>query len=138
VLQSFGIIIASYLGLLVSFYIFYKKMKNEELFCISGESCNFVVTSKYNKTLGISNEIIGMLYYGMVFLVYTALSIPSFDKTAHELVPLLDFGLLLMTGSAAFFSIYLIFIQAFVLKKWCEWCLVSATMSIIIFILVLL
>jgi uncharacterized membrane protein len=35
------------------------------------------------------------------------------------------------------FSLYLVYVQAFILRKWCVWCLVSATAATILFVIVL-
>ncbi|MEX2008266.1 MAG: vitamin K epoxide reductase family protein, partial [Candidatus Spechtbacterales bacterium] len=46
--------------------------------------------------------------------------------------PLIVLGL--AASAAAFvFSAYLTFLQAVVIRDWCSWCLISATISTIIF-----
>ena len=47
------------------------------------------------------------------------------------------FWALALTTAAFLFSLYLTFIQGFVLREWCEWCLVSAFLCAAIFILAL-
>jgi len=66
------------------------------------------------------------------------LLLPSVRDATHKTIPYLNLFVLLLTAGAAVFSTYLIFIQAFVLKKFCEWCMTLALMSILIFALVLL
>ncbi|MBI1971554.1 MAG: vitamin K epoxide reductase family protein [Candidatus Wildermuthbacteria bacterium] len=102
-------------GFAASAYIFYKTQRKEKLFCLLGGECNDVVYSKYGKAFGIPNELAGMLYY--VFLVVALfLSLESVARIAA----ILAFGA----------SVYLLLIQAFVLKKWCEWCLATAVANI--------
>jgi len=118
-------------GLAVSWLIYHKKNKNEKLVCIIGKDCDTVIHSQYSKTLGIPNEILGILYYALV----VALAILSYIGLEMIGPVPLPFFLLIIAGAAAIFSIVLIFIQAFVLKEWCEYCLVSATISIVIFVI---
>ena len=125
------ILLFALLGLVVSWYIYHKRVKNEKLVCIIGDDCDKVIKSKYGKTLGISNEITGMLYYSSVAIAVVLLYL-GFEHIGIISIPLL---LLIGGGFAAFFSTVLIFIQARIIKEWCEYCLVSSGVSIIIFIL---
>lgn len=119
------------IGLLDSWYIFYKKQKNEKLVCFVGQDCNEVVNSKYSHIYGVPNEVLGIIFYlsvlGLVGLV--ALGITEF----HEI------SLMAVIHLTAFFalllSIFLTAIQAFVLKAWCEYCLVAMFANFGIFVL---
>jgi uncharacterized membrane protein len=126
---SFGPIVFSFAGLLVAGYVFLKKKTSQPMVCPLNGECELVTTSKYSKFFGVPVELLGMLYYGLVFLTYTA----------NFLFPLLlndtiFFVMIGMSIGAFVFSVYLIFIQAFVLKKWCTWCLFSAGFSTLIFL----
>jgi uncharacterized membrane protein len=129
-LQYLGIIIAATVGFVLSIYIWRKKKQGEKLFCLIGDDCNRVVNSRYATTLGASNEIIGILYYAGIAI--------AFSLGLSGLVSFSFWWLTPITGVAALFSVYLVSVQLFILKEWCEWCLVSAITSIIIFILILL
>ena len=120
----------SLLGVIVSYYIFHKKTKKQVLVCMVGENCDDVVRSKYGKTFGLENSIGGILYYGLVLIAtlaqqYAAVAIP------HTLR-------LIVSGGAVAFSLYLTYVQFGVLKKWCEYCIVSALVTLGIFLIVLL
>lgn len=128
--QYLGIVIAATFGFSVSAYIWHKKNHSEKLVCFLGEDCNKVVYSRYSTTFGISNEVIGMLYYGGITVAYS-LAITG-------LIPFFFGWLISITGIAALFSIYLISVQLVILKEWCEWCVASAITSIIIFTLVII
>lgn len=119
------------LGFIISWYIYYKKARNENLVCLIGQDCNKVLNSKYNKTFGLPNELLGMLYYGAVVLFMLVL---LFGFNQIGFISLFVF-LIIIGGLAAVFSVILIFIQAFILKEWCEYCLASAAISILIFII---
>ncbi|MEX1064312.1 MAG: vitamin K epoxide reductase family protein [Candidatus Paceibacterota bacterium] len=118
-------------GLIVSWHIFHKKRSGQKLVCVIGEDCDKVIHSKYSKTLGISNEIIGILYYGLVASL-TVISVIGLTMIGPVSLSLF---LVIIAGAAAVFSLILIFIQAFVLREWCEYCLVSAGISIVIFVI---
>ncbi len=126
---SFGPIVFGLAGLSVAGYVFWKKKTAQPMVCPLNGECEVVTTSKYSKFLGVPVEAMGILYYGLVVLIYVL----------NVLIPWLlsDTVLFIMMGmtiGAFVFSLYLIFIQAFVLKKWCTWCLFSAGFSTFIFI----
>ncbi len=131
-LQQLGIIMAALLGFILAAYIRHKRVRKEKLICFLGEDCNKVVQSKYAETFGISNEILGMLYYGITGLYYgVGLIYPT------PIFAVASPFFLVAAGGAAVFSIYLVGVQTFILKEWCEWCLTSTGLSVIIFLLVL-
>lgn len=122
------IILAALGGFGVSFYIFYIKKNKGVLVCPTGSDCNAVVKSRYSKFLGVPLEYLGMAYYLIAASLYI-----TFIFAPALLTILLPFAIGL-TAFAFLFSLYLIFVQAFLLKQWCIWCLLSAGLSIIIFI----
>ena len=125
------LILSGLLGLAASFYIFIKKSKKEPLTCHIDKGCNVVVNSKYSRMFGVPNEVIGVLYYGAV-VALGLLTLAGAQLLSDPLFLLLFFGAAM---GSALFSLVLIFVQAFVLKSWCEYCLVSAGASIAIFLL---
>lgn len=120
------------LGLAASLYIFVKKRKKQPLVChIDHGGCNVVVNSKYSRMFGIPNEVIGILYYGGV----VALGILALAGVRLLSDPFFLLSFLVVAAGSVLFSLMLIFVQAFLLKSWCEYCLVSAVSSIAIFLL---
>ena len=120
------------IGFLLSWFIFSKKKRNKKLVCFIGKDCNKVLYSKYSKLFfGISNEALGMVYYGVVVLFAVLFFFGIEQISALSLIPFL----LIITGAASVFSIVLIYLQAFVIREWCEYCLMSAGINIVIFIL---
>lgn len=127
-LEIFTIFVAAG-GFLLSSYILYVKHCDKPMVCPTGSSCETVIYSEYSKFFGIPLEYLGMLYYGLLVGVYTLLVI-----SPSSVPPLLLFGVLYITAAAFLFSVYLTSIQAFVLRQWCMWCLLSAVFSTTIFI----
>ena len=117
-------------GFLVAKHIRDHKVKAKHLVCMVGFDCHAVVHSDYSKFFGIPVEILGMVYYLFIALSYFCLIFFS------NMVPN-SLTLFVATSSflAFLFSMYLIAVQFFVLKKGCSWCFVSAFISIAIFVL---
>lgn len=131
-LNNFLLIAAGLVGFAISYYIWHKKQRRKALYCLVGEDCNTVVNSSYATTFGWRNEVVGMLYYATVALV------ASLVRLFADLVPMwLISALLALTILGLSFSIYLTAVQAFVLKKWCSWCLTIGVLNIIILIALL-
>lgn len=123
------IVSAAVAGFVVAAYIFYAKQFKKELACPTGSNCNVVVESKYGKFAGVPLEFWGMGYYVAIAATYIAFLFSPDLKSGIFLATVS-----LLTAAAFLFSLYLIFVQAFLLKEWCIWCLLSAALSIGIFI----
>ncbi len=116
-------------GFILSFYIYSKKKTKKKLICPMKSNCDTVIHSDYSKIFSIPVEVLGMVYYVLVGSAYSII----FNLGAWSTV----WGSILLgiSASALLFSIYLVSLQAFVVKHWCVWCLSSALISLMIFIL---
>lgn len=101
--------------------------------CPLKSDCNAVIYSQHSKFFGIPVEVIGMFYYGIISISYLFFLITPFNANSLVVFLVLAFSTL-----ALLFSLYLTFIQIFALKQWCTWCLMSAGLCVIIFILAIL
>jgi len=122
------------MGFGISFYIFYNKRKHNKMVCHFGGDCNAVLDSKYNNTFGISNEVGGIIYYLVVALLVVLFmaGIVGFGSVGI-------YSTLIFLGAIAVaFSIYLTYVQGVILKNWCQYCLASAVINLLIFIVELL
>lgn len=123
------IIFLAFGGFLIARYIrHHKKNVQEALVCPLKANCDTVIHSDYSQIFGIPVEILGMVYYCFVAVSYGAIVIFPFLG-----LPLIASGLMLASVFAFVFSIYLTFVQAFILKNWCTWCLISAVICAAIF-----
>ena len=122
----------SVVGFSVSFYIYYTKKHDMVMHCIIGKNCDAVVKSRYGKTFGIENTVPGMIYYSLVFLYGIALFLNLNQNLFKENI--IYYLLVIASIGSVLFSIYLTIVQAFVLKKWCEYCIVSSIASLLILI----
>lgn len=120
--------IAALSGLGVATNIWYTKSHHGTLVCPTGSDCNAVITSRYSKFFGIPLEYLGMAYFGLIFISYISLIFLPFTFSPKAII-----ALTLLSTAAAFFSIYLLFVQAVLLKQWCIWCVLASMLSLVIF-----
>lgn len=127
ILSSLLIVITALGGFSLAYYIHYKKKRQQPVTCPLDSDCDTVVHSEYARFLGFPVELLGVLYYGLIAVMYGAfLFMPVF---ATSLAVFLILGASIV---AFLFSLYLTFIQAVAIKEWCTWCLISAGLSTLI------
>ena len=127
---SIIIVLLSIVGLIISTYIYRKKVKKEKLVCLIGKNCDKVVKSKYGKAFAIDNDALGIIYFALLLISSTAFIIyPSLLTDAIIYLRMVFVGLTVL------FSIYLTVIQIFVLKELCEYCMGVNLTNAVIFIL---
>lgn len=125
------ILLLSILGFLNAFYLYWQHKREvatgQKMFCLIGGDCGAVVGSKYGRTFGIKNELIGMTYYVLLSL-YLILAFFMPDLFRNFIIfPKLA------TLIAALFPLYLLFVQAVILRMFCSWCLIAIAINILIF-----
>jgi uncharacterized membrane protein len=105
------------------------RKNNRQMVCPVGGKCEEVVDSKYGKTMGISNDLLGIIYYiGLTLILSVHFYVPGWSLAMANLA-------ILAISFSFLFTLYLLFIQVFILKKWCFWCLISAAINIVIFVI---
>lgn len=122
------IVVAACAGFCIAQHIRSKKQAQEHLVCPIGFDCDAVVRSKYSRVLGVPVELGGMFYYALIMVSYA-----FFYFAPTLLSPVLSLAVLITSGGAVLFSLYLTGVQLFALKEWCSWCLASAAMCAVIF-----
>jgi uncharacterized membrane protein len=120
-------------GLFISAYLYlYKIGKIGTLACGTG-GCETVQLSSWSRFAGVEVSLIGLLgYTGLVALSLAALQ-PRFSTNAGP--PWLLAGL---AGAGVVFTIYLTYLELFVIHAVCRWCLGSATVIVAILAVTLL
>ncbi len=125
------IVLCALSGFCIALYIYLHKRRRKEapLVCPIGHTCDSVIHSRYARVLGMEVTLLGMAYYGMIAGAYK-LMIYEF------ILPAIVYQLLVFASISGFlFSLYLLSIQAFVLKNWCSWCVISAALTTVILVL---
>lgn len=107
------------IGIIVSLYLNHERRHNRPPRCLIVHGCKDVWESKYSKTFGVSNEILGIIFYSTMIVIEWTLFIG--DKSS-----LMGFGeaLFLLVGSLA--SLYFVYLEWRVIRAWCIWCTMSA------------
>ncbi len=116
-------------GFLLAGYIHNKKSKKKKLICPLRSNCDDVINSDYSEIYGIKLEVLGMTYYAFIAIGYGLINNFSF------LLGSISDLFFVFSFFAFIFSLYLISVQAFVLRQWCVWCLFSAFLSTSIFVI---
>ena len=124
------LIVLGLLGIIDTSYILWKSKKKQPLVCPIGDDCNVVLESRWNKIFFIRNDVLGLLFYIGVIVG----AILLFFEMDGIVKTLLIFG----SGIGVLFSLFLVFVQAKILKKYCFYCLVSSFLTLLIFLNVLL
>lgn len=116
--------VVSLIGLLDTIYLSYHAITKTDVACwfFPKEWCQKVQYSSYSKTFGIPNPYLGLLMYIVILvLLFNPLLAPAW---------VLPF--IIIFGFA--FSMYFTFIQMFILRAFCTWCVVSALNFTIMFV----
>jgi len=116
-----GAFVATYLTL-------YKVGALGELSCTIG-SCTTVQSSKWATFLGLPVAAWGVGFYLSVF----AVTIVGLQDRFADSKPIALF-LVAASGVGTAFSLWLTYLEAFVIRAWCQWCVVSALIVVGIFI----
>src|SRR3989338_8386633 len=125
-----AIFILAVCGFFIARHIRTHKKEEKPLVCPVQFDCETVVHSDYSRFLGIPLEIMGMAYYALVALGYLFLIF-----VPDSMPPAFISFLILISSLAFLFSLYLIGVQIFILRKGCYWCIASAFICLCIFML---
>ncbi len=115
-------------GVADTLYLLYHKIKGTDVACVFFPKawCQKVQYSSYSKTLGIPNSLAGFCMCAAILIL-----VSLFEDGAVAFWPIqaiITFGFL--------FSLYFTYVQAFVLRAFCTWCVVSAINFVVMFLTV--
>jgi uncharacterized membrane protein len=117
-----GLFVATYLAL-------YKLGFVGTLSCSVG-SCETVQLSRWATLLGLPVAVWGVGYYAVVFVLALAGVQERFANSRG-----LALALALLTGWGLIFSAWLTYLELFVIRAICQWCVVSAVLAAILFVI---
>lgn len=117
------IFILSLLGLLIASFLFYEYNIAGTVVCPTGAGCDIVRASPYSRFLGISIPLLGIIFYFTMAILSVVHSHDLPRKIARRLQ-------LLVTISGVAFGVYLTYLEAFVIKAYCFWCILSFIISL--------
>jgi uncharacterized membrane protein/thiol-disulfide isomerase/thioredoxin len=114
-------------GLGVSIYLAYVEINQVEAICGPVGECNIVQASPYARILGVPVAVLGIFNYLMVVTLWLGRRcLPGDWATLPAL------GLLGLSLVGVLFSIYLTWLEIFVIQAICLWCLSSAIITLIL------
>jgi uncharacterized membrane protein len=118
-------------GFFVSLYLYlYKIGRIGTLACGTG-GCETVQASPFSRFFGLEVALYGVVGY-LVLLVL------SMDMLRRPVAGISSRLLLILSGVGLAFTIYLTYLELFVIKAICRWCVGSAVIITLIFIVALL
>lgn len=123
----------TFLGVVVSIYMTIYKLTANNAMCLGSGDCSTVNASSYSMLYGIPVALVGVGGYLAILavLVLEMRGHPIFKKNG----PLMVFGL---TVGGFGFTLYLVYIEAFVLRAWCPFCVTSQITMTVLFILTII
>jgi uncharacterized membrane protein len=112
-------------GLFVALYLtLYKVGVIGELACSVG-SCEAVQTSRWSTFLRLPVAAWGLVFYASVL----AIALTGLMERYEDSRPL-AVGMLALTAWGALFSLWLTYIELFVIHAICQWCVISALLAV--------
>lgn len=121
--------LVSLLGLADAIYLTVEHITGQSVRCTIVAGCQEVLSSSYSVLFGVPLAAVGAAAYFSVFSLAT-LAAFGYRVAGQLLLPLV--GVMCIT------SLWLIYLQAFVIRAYCQYCLFSAAVTFVLTILVIL
>ncbi len=130
ILLSIFMIILAFGGILDSYYLTLEHFSGTIPPCVGGffPDCGKVLTSPYSVVFGVPLALLGMIHYSILTL-FIFLSIYTEKKLFIRI-------LFLLTAFGMVVSLYLIFLQGFIIRALCQYCILSAFISFMLYFVV--
>jgi uncharacterized membrane protein len=122
-------VLLSLVGLADAIYLTVKHLTGGIVPCTLTGSCEQVLTSAYSTIAGIPLAAFGALAY---FIVFSLATLAAFHHARARSLLFYVVGLMLAV------SIWLFILQAFVLHAFCQYCLLSAAITLLLSVIVTL
>lgn len=122
-----ALLVLTLLGIADAFYLTLSAFEGAALFCDVGavlDGCNVVAQSPYSKLFGLPLALYGVIFYGFVFVVVSALFVLTHHPLYQAIVTLGVIGLIA--------SLIFLFIQFVLIKALCIYCIMSAVIAALI------
>jgi uncharacterized membrane protein len=119
----------SLLGLADALYLTIEHLRGETVRCTIVSGCSEVLSSPYAVVAGIPLAVIGAAAYFIVFSLAT-LAAFGYRAAGTLLTPLVIMMFLV--------SLWLLYLQAFVIREFCQYCLFSAAITLTLLLLVVI
>jgi len=124
-----GMLLIAVFGAADAGYLASFALAGKPLVCNFLDGCQIVATSPYSRIFGVPLALFGFFFY------ITAFGLLARAFTHHS--RLLSRLLIAVTFLGFLASLYFMYLQAFIIRSWCEYCILSAISSTLLFILTL-
>ncbi len=118
-----AVAIVAVVGLVDATYLTVQALTGETLTCGGSPDCFRVLGSSYAKLGGIPMAMLGALAY------FTAFTLATFAAFGYSWAPKF---LALIAGAMFLMTLWLLYVQAFLLHAYCRYCLFSAAITFLI------
>lgn len=120
-------IIIALIGFIDAFYLTKVHYQGAEVTCSLTHKCDSVLTSEYATIAGLPISLGGVFYY--LFMLFGA--VLYLDRKKDAVIKFFSYFSL----AGLITSAYFVYLQAFVLRAFCQYCLLSALTSSLLFVL---
>jgi uncharacterized membrane protein len=117
------------IGLAVSVYMTIYKLTDNNAMCLGSGDCSSVNASRYSEVNGVPVAVIGIAGYAALL---ASLFLEGRSSFLKQNGPLLVFG---MSLTGFLFTLYLVYVEAAILKAYCPFCITSQAAMTLIFVL---
>ncbi len=124
---NWAFMLVSFSGFLDALYLSIQRFKGVPIICTILEGCNKVASSIYAEILNVPVAYIGVAYYLLIF------SLALWFLASKNRNTFLLMSAFTVVGFLA--SVWFVYLQFFVIKAICFYCMISATTSTLLFIL---
>lgn len=127
-----AIIVLAVAGIIVATYLTYNHLTDSFFLCSETGGCSTVRSSRYSELAGVPVAVLGLLGYGAVL---AAEIYGNAGRARAALANLVTFGL---TSIGMLYSIYLTYLELFVIGAICPYCVASAIIMTALFVIALI
>lgn len=120
------VLVLSFSGFVDATYLTISHFRGTSLLCNLSNGCDQVTNSAYSTMLGLPVALLGLIFYLAVFILMIA-----YLDIRKEFLAKTVFWLSIISFC---FSLWFVTIMTFILKAFCQYCLVSASISSVLFI----
>ena len=106
-------------GLANATYLTASHLSGETVACLASSRCSEVLMSKYATVGSVPLAALGGIAY---FIAFSAATLAAFGYERARLVLSITVGVMFLS------TLWLLYLQAFVIKAFCDYCLLSAAM----------
>ena len=119
----------SLIGLVDALYLTIEHVTGQSVQCTITSGCSEVLSSSYAVVAGIPLAAVGAAAY---FSVFSLATLAAFGYQVAKSL------LLLLVGAMFLVSLWLVYLQAFVIREFCQYCLLSAAITTALLVVVII